>query len=252
MTHGEKMNKNIIIAILVVIIILGGAALLFGQSINKVNTEIKIIGDASLQNGEQVQFVLKDAQGNPISGQEWKITYNGNEKYSVTTDQNGKGYLSISGEDGGKYDVEVKYAGNDKYNGCTAKETLTITDDLPDNPSSGTASVSTASTDDYNEKHYEDNPKNKTNSSGNDTNDSDIDDTWYYPKYNLLVRGRDNTVIAAPNDLGIGMTVDEWIATYGPLFNNDTDTNSDNNDQPAQVDYNSPNDYSNDQSDTRG
>ena len=155
---------------MVVIIILGGAALLFGQSMNKVNTEIKIIGDASLQNGENVQFELKDAQGNLLSGQELKITYNGNEKYSVTTDQNGKGYLLISGENSGKYDVEVKYDGNDKYNGCTAKETLKITDDLADNPTSGTVSASTASTDDYNEKHYDDgNSKNDTNGSSNKT-----------------------------------------------------------------------------------
>ena len=99
------MNKNIIIAILVVIIIAVGAAFVAGQY-GKINTQINFINNETFQNGEQVVFELKDAQGNALSGKIVNITYNKNETYSMTTDQNGKGYLTISGEAAGKYDIK--------------------------------------------------------------------------------------------------------------------------------------------------
>lgn len=42
-----------------------------------------------------MQFELKDAQGNALSGKTVNITYNTNETYTITTDQNGKGYITI-------------------------------------------------------------------------------------------------------------------------------------------------------------
>ena len=57
------MNKNIIIAILVIIIIAIGATVVLGQSNGKTNTQINIINNETFQNGEQVQFELKDDKG---------------------------------------------------------------------------------------------------------------------------------------------------------------------------------------------
>ena len=94
---GENMNKNIIIAILVVIIIAGAAFFMFGQSNGKTGTQINFLSEKTLQNGEQIQFELKDAQGKAIASQPVNITFN-NEKYQVTTDENGKGYLTVDGE----------------------------------------------------------------------------------------------------------------------------------------------------------
>lgn len=54
------------------------------------------------------------------------------QKYTINTDANGKGYLTISGEDSGSYDVTVDYAGNDKYNACSAKQTITVEDGTSD------------------------------------------------------------------------------------------------------------------------
>lgn len=142
---GENMNKNIIIAILVVIIIAGAAFFMFGQSNGKTGTQINFLSEKTLQNGEQIQFELKDAQGKAIASQPVNITFN-NEKYQVTTDENGKGYLTVDGENPGSYEVTVDYAGNDKYNGCTGKVTITITDGTADNPASETNNNATANT----------------------------------------------------------------------------------------------------------
>jgi hypothetical protein len=129
------MNKNIIIAILCVILIaaVGGFLLAQPQATTedgKINTQLKFISKDSLQNGQNVEFELTDMRGNAIVGEPVKITYVAkgvDEKYSVVTDSQGHGYLVLSGEDAGTYDITLNYEGNSTYNGCSAKQTLTIT-----------------------------------------------------------------------------------------------------------------------------
>lgn len=202
------MNRNLIIAILVIIIIAVGAALIFGQN-GKTDTQIKFISDNTLQNGEQIQFQLNDTKGNALSGQKVNITFNGNEKYTITTDKDGKGYLTISGEDAGKYDVVANYTGDSKYKGCGAKVTITITNDVADNPATQLTGDAVTSTDQYN-NNTPPSPQDSNNTYQNDTPPS----SYFVPQYELWVSYADNTVIVAPNDLGIGLTLDQWIATY--------------------------------------
>lgn len=135
------MNKNIIIAILVVIIIAAAAVFMFGQN-SKLDTQINFLSGDSLANGDQLEFELKDAQGNPIANQIVNLTF-GDEKYSLVTDENGKGQVVISEESAGKYDVSVDYGGDDKHNGCSGKTTVSITDDS--NDSSNTTSTNSSS-----------------------------------------------------------------------------------------------------------
>lgn len=192
------MNKNILIAIIVVIIIAAGAAVMFGQSTGKTQTQIKFLNNDTLQNGEQVIFELKDANGNAIAGATVNLTYNGNENYSVVTDNNGKGYLVITGEDSGKYDVEAKYAGDDKHAATSAKVSITITEDDADDAVTQNSNSSVASTDEHH----------------NDTESHD--GCRFLGQYELWVRNSDNVVVQAPNGEGVGLTLDQWMATYGP------------------------------------
>lgn len=127
------MNKNIIIAILIVIIIAVVAAFALSHPAQtqdgKLNTQVNFLSKDTLKNGEQIEFELKDAQGKAIAGQKVNISYSdkGNvQNYSVITDNNGKGYLTINGEAAGTYDVTINYGGNAQYNGCTAKKTITV------------------------------------------------------------------------------------------------------------------------------
>lgn len=223
------MNKNIIIAILIIVILAVGAALFFGQ-LGKQDTQIKIINNETFQNGEQVKFELKDSSGAAISGQNVSIIFNKNETYSVTTDSNGKGCLLISGESAGKYEMEVKYEGNDKYNGCSAKETITITDDVADNPGSQTDS-SVASTNQYNND-----PVSKNGGQGLNDPDNPFPGepgTYFIAKYGIWVRTSDQVVIDVASDRGvegIGLSVTDWIAKYG----DDPDPNVDYSDNATK------------------
>ena len=183
------MNKNILIVIIVVIILAAIAAFAFVQN-GKTNTQINIINNETFQNGEQVKFELKDDQGKPLSGKTVEVNLN-NQKSTIKTDTNGKGYISVSGLASGKYDVEVKFAGDDKYNGCDAKTTITFDSTTPaDNPSIVTGESATK-------------PLN--------------DDTsgWtYYPEYNAWVD--QNGIVVRIGDgygeqLGVGYPLEDVL-----------------------------------------
>ena len=204
------MNKNIIIAILVVIIIAGICAFMFAHPNGKTDTQINFLNKGTLKNGEQVQFELKDSQGNALSGQNIDITYNAKEKYSITTDQNGKGYLTINGEPAGKYEIEAKYAGNDKYGESSAKTTITITDEAADSPASQTDSNATADTNQYNNQNTADDGSGQGLNNTADNPFPGSNGTHYVEQGDLWVRDSDNVIIDSPNGEGIGQTVDEW------------------------------------------
>lgn len=200
---GDNMNKNIIIAILVVIIIAAAAALMFGHTSGKMTTQINFLNNEdTFQNGEQVIFELKDANGSAIAGETVKVTFNSNETFTVVTDNDGKGYLLISGENEGKYEVLAEYSGNDKYDATNAKVTITITSDAPDNPVTQPSSNSVANTQD----------NNNNGSSNNQTPDNPTSNRYFIPQYEIWVEN--GVVVDGP--IGIGMTLDDWIATYTP------------------------------------
>ena len=169
---GDKMNKNIIIAILIIIIIAIIGAFVFSQQQantqdGKINTQISFLSQTTLKNGDQIQFELKDTSGAALAGQSVTISYDegsGNvQKYSINTDQNGKGYLTISGEEAGNCEVAVDFNGTDKYNGCSAKQTITIEDGTSETEET-VSENSTASTVMYNNNTDSDGSSESSNS----------------------------------------------------------------------------------------
>ena len=87
------MNKNIVIAILAIIIIaaVGVSAYTMMQhgkttENGKINTSIQFLSNDTLKNGDQVAFIVKDAQGTPVANKEVKIIYTEDGKaFDVTT-----------------------------------------------------------------------------------------------------------------------------------------------------------------------
>ena len=152
------MNKNIIIAILVLILVAVVGTFVFAQPATttdgKVNTQINLLSGTSLKNGDQVQFELKEVKGSAVAGQSITIAYDDGsghvQNYKIITDQNGKGFLKISGENAGKYDITITYAGNDHYNGCSIKQTITIEEGTSSQTLESTESNATANTVMYN------------------------------------------------------------------------------------------------------
>ncbi|MBR2786828.1 MAG: Ig-like domain repeat protein, partial [Clostridia bacterium] len=143
-----------------------------------------------LKNGEAVQFLLKDEQNNALGTQNITITFveNGvNQTYSVITDNEGKASLVLNNENPGSYDVIVSYNGTASYNGCSAKQTITIeegtaeTTESSDSSSSPVQSNSSAGTAMYN--------GNSSSSSAELYYDSQYN--FYYDQ-NGIIRGGQN------------------------------------------------------------
>ena len=158
------MNKNLIIAILIIVIVGIAAFMVFshpGTTGNKANTQMNMLSAASLQNGDQIEFQLKDDKGNLLSGQMVEIQFSdgagNNETFKVITDTNGKGYLVLEDESAGSHDFTATYAGNGNYSGSTLKETITISDGDSSNSTDSNSTDNTLNYDKESGLYYDSN-----------------------------------------------------------------------------------------------
>ncbi len=142
------MNRKIIIALIVVFLIILAGIIAFAQTNVKSDTQIDFLSNASLKNGDIIEFQLLDAQGNPLAGQNVSISFGSNgktEQYSIKTDTDGKGGLLINNEELGNYNVNVSYSGDDRHNPCSASQNITIGDGSLESNGSATTSGSSDS-----------------------------------------------------------------------------------------------------------
>ena len=142
------MNRKIIIALIIIFLIILAGIITFAQTNVKSDTQINFLSNASLKNGDYVEFQLLDAQGNALSNQNISISFGANgqtEQLSIITDAEGKGGLQINNEELGNYNVNVSYGGDDKHNPCSASQNITIGDGSLDSNASTATSGSTDS-----------------------------------------------------------------------------------------------------------
>ncbi|MBE6489343.1 MAG: carboxypeptidase regulatory-like domain-containing protein [Methanobrevibacter sp.] len=164
------MNRNIIIVLIVIVLIILGGLVAFSLNTAKADTQITFSSNTSLKNGDSVDFVLTDAQGNAIANQNVTILFEGNgdvERYSVITDDQGRGSLVLNDEDSGNYTITVSFAENEKYNGCSATQKITLGEE------SQTTSDYSASS--YDSSSYSTGASSSSSSSGSElTYDSEL------------------------------------------------------------------------------
>lgn len=143
------MNKNILIVILIIIVLAVLGTIVFSQANSSVDTEINFINSNNLNNGDNVTFELKDVQGNVLANKTVNIKFikdGQTQSFTVTTDSNGRGYLTLSDEGNGACEVIVNFGGDDKYKASTATQTITIGDASDQGSQNSTSSTSTSNT----------------------------------------------------------------------------------------------------------
>ena len=127
--YGNKKNKIIIGALIVVILALLIGILVSMPNSTKIDSKLEIIGNDTLNEGDNLQIKLTDTNGTALVNQTVKITFtdkdNSASDYSVVTNDEGVGELKLD-KNAGEYDVTVIYAGNDGYNSCNATKKITI------------------------------------------------------------------------------------------------------------------------------
>ena len=118
-------SKSIISIIIVVAII---AIIAFGYiSANSHITKVDILSNSTLKNGDSVVIQLNDKYGNvyPKENIDVKILDDSGwaNKYSVTTDSNGKASIKLTALDNGNYTIHTNYNGtlfNKEYHGINS------------------------------------------------------------------------------------------------------------------------------------
>ena len=123
------MNKNVIIVILIIIVLAVLGAIVFSQLNASTDTQINFLSGNALNSGDNITFELKDVHGNVLPNQMLNITYKKDDQiqtFSVVTDSEGKGYLTLVNEEDGVCEVTVNFEGADNYNPSNATQTITI------------------------------------------------------------------------------------------------------------------------------
>lgn len=125
------MDKNKIILIALIVVIIAFLIGIFAAmpNMNKQNTNLIIISNDTLNEGDSIGIKLTDADGNLLVNQTVNVTIkdnnNASSSYSVVTNESGFGALKLD-KIAGEYNVTISYGGNDKYNGCNGTQKITI------------------------------------------------------------------------------------------------------------------------------
>ena len=124
-----EKNKIIIIALIVIIVALLAAIIAVTSNFNKADSKLEIMGNDALNEGDNLQIKLTDANGTALANQNVTVTITDSKKtsdyHSVVTDAEGIGELKLDKAEG-EYDVTVSYGGNDKYDHSNATKKITV------------------------------------------------------------------------------------------------------------------------------
>lgn len=121
-------NKNIILILVAIVVILAVVmGVMFSQQMAKENSNLKIT-DKKINVGDSLVVVLADSQGNPIADETINIKLT--DKDGIIIDEkittNSKGKAKFKMEETGKYSMECKFDGNDKYKSTSIIDNITV------------------------------------------------------------------------------------------------------------------------------
>lgn len=120
------MNSNKIVIVVIILLIIAIGVFLFIQS-NSHNTQVDVISNSTLKNGDSVEIVLKDEYRNvyPNEVVHIKILDDSGwaDNYDVTTDNEGKASVAVSALENENYTIHTNYNGtlfNKAYHGVNS------------------------------------------------------------------------------------------------------------------------------------
>lgn len=107
--------KKLLIVLVVILVVVGIGAYAY-ISINHVDTKIEITANNPSQNGDNITVQLKDSYRNVYPDQKIDVKILDESgwayKYTVTTDNEGCGYVTLNTFDNGEYTVHATFKGD--------------------------------------------------------------------------------------------------------------------------------------------
>lgn len=184
--------KNILIVILIVVVLAVLGTIVFSQVNSDIDTQINFLSGNALNSGDNVTFELKDVQGNPLANENVNIKYtkdNQTQTFTITTDSEGRGYLTLDGEEAGICTVIVNFEGDDKYNPSSATQSITIGDVTVESASQDTYYDSSSSAGSSSDSSSDD---SSSDSSSSDELNYDSDLNLYYDNDGVIKGGQND------------------------------------------------------------
>lgn len=130
------MNRKYLIGIIIVLILIIALGV-FGLGSNnaKQDSKIEILTNNELTVGDNLEVQLTDLNNAPIANEIVSINV-GDNKFQVTTNNDGKAILKTDNITSGEYDVNVTFNGNDDFNANSTYQTLVLKDNVVESDSS--------------------------------------------------------------------------------------------------------------------
>ena len=123
--------RKLIIAVVVIILVVGIAAYAF-IAVNSADTKLEITCNNSTQNGDNITVQLKDSYRNVYPDQQIDVKILDDSgwayRYSVTTDEEGFGYVPITALDNGEYTIHATFNGTMFLSQSSSSATFTVDD----------------------------------------------------------------------------------------------------------------------------
>lgn len=132
---------SLIIIIIAVILAIFAVSSLFGIK----ESQIEIISNDTVHNGDSINIKLSDIGGNPLSNESVKIVMMDNKGkrqfYSITTDSNGIADTTVANKDPGRLTINVTFEGNEKFNSSNAVKLIKVREGSSNKNSTDAAGV---------------------------------------------------------------------------------------------------------------
>ena len=124
----NEILKDLIIFGIIIIIAAIVFSFVFSPSSDAHNTSIQVLNKGDLGSNSTIYVKLTDSQGNPISNQtiNIKLIYKNGTAIDKKTATNSKGKAKFTMEENGKYSVECRFDGNDKYASSSITDNITV------------------------------------------------------------------------------------------------------------------------------
>ena len=131
-----------IIIIIAVILAIFAVSSLFGIK----ESQIDIISNDAVHNGDSINIKLSDIDGHPLSNESVKIVMMDNkgkrQSYSITTDSNGIADTTVANKDSGRLTINATFEGNEKFNSSNAVKLIKVREGSSNKNSTNVTGVS--------------------------------------------------------------------------------------------------------------
>ncbi len=173
------MDKKFLIGtVIVLILIIAVGVFALGSNNAKQDSKLEILTNNELNVGNDFEIQLTDLNNNPIANEVVSVKM-GNNSFEITTNNDGKAILKTDNISAGEYDVNVTFAGSDKFNSNSTSQNLVL--------KGNDVEIQSSSSDDFQSTSEQSTDKSSSSSSSSNNVHYDSQLNVYYDDNGVVV-----------------------------------------------------------------